>query len=397
MGRCTIGETNYMSKLSVVVPLYNQEKYIEQCLKSIQNQKIEGLNIIVVDDGSTDDSGRICDALAENDSRISVIHQENKGLAGARYAGIKFSNSEYVTFVDADDFIEANAYDEAMEFINKDYDQIFYEISRYYENGEAKREYHVIEEGIYDRERITNEIYPKLIWDFERKTPGIECSQCVRIVKRNLLLDAYKNLNGKSFYYGEDIVITYPLMKKIQKLAVISKSYYMHRQRENGAAPEYIKTSGYFDEIAGMYKYLREKMNDNSYFDFNRQIDYMYMYSVCLKKWGYNDFEYSRDFLFPFNKVPLGRKVILYGAGLVGKTYYDQLTRLSYCSELLWVDLNAERINNIHVKPITELDEEKYKAFDNVVIALENKNIVKQVNAFLQTKGYSSSKIVDSI
>ena len=100
-----------MSKLSVIVPLYNQEKYIEQCIKSIQNQKIEGLNIIVVDDGATDNSGRICDALAEKDSRISVIHQENKGLAGARYAGIKFSNSEYVTFVDADDFVDVSMYE----------------------------------------------------------------------------------------------------------------------------------------------------------------------------------------------------------------------------------------------------------------------------------------------
>lgn len=384
-----------MSKLSVIVPLYNQEKYIEQCIKSIQNQKIEGLNIIVVDDGATDNSGRICDALAEKDSRISVIHQENKGLAGARYAGIKFSNSEYVTFVDADDFILPNAFDEAMEFINKDYDQIFYEISRYYENGEAKREYHVIEEGIYDRERITNEIYPKLIWDFERNTPGIECSQCVRIVKKDLLLDMYKELEGKSFYYGEDIVITYPLIKRINKLAVISKSYYMHRQRENNAAPDYIISEGYFDEIANMYSYLRNAMKKGEEYDFTKQIDYMYMYSVCLKKWGYDDYEYSRDFLFPFNKVPLGRKVILYGAGLVGKTYYEQLTRLSYCSELLWVDLNAERINNIHVKSVEELDKEEYKLFDNVVIALENKNIVKQVNAFLQTKGYRPEIIVD--
>lgn len=383
-----------MAHLGVIIPLYNQEEYIEQCVRSIQNQTVKDLEIIVVDDGSSDNGGSICDRLAEEDNRITVIHQENKGLAGARYAGLCCSKSQYVTFVDGDDFITSGAYDDVLDYINNDYDEIFYEISRYFDDENIKREYHIIEEGTYDRERIKKEIYPKLIWDFERKTPGIECSQCVRIVKKELVIDAYNELNNKSFYYGEDIVITYPLIKKINKLAVISRSFYMHRQRIYGTAPEYISVPGYFDEINHMYSYLRYKMKAHEAYDFTKQIDYMYMYSVNLKKWSYNDYEYQRDFLFPFDKVRSGLKVILYGAGLVGRTYFTQLEKLSYCAELLWVDRDAEKMNDSKIKSLKKLDKEYFKSFDFIVIGLENKKIIEEVSKFLLDKGYSQEKII---
>lgn len=383
-----------MSSLSVIVPLYNQEKYICECIESIQKQTYRDIEIIIVDDGSTDQSGEICDKIAENDNRILVIHQKNMGLAGARYTGIMHASSKFITFVDADDFITSNAYDDAFYYLDKGYDQVFYEISRYYDNGRIKREYHLVEPGIYDRARIINEIYPKLIWDFQRGVPGLECSQCVRIVRKELLLEAYEELQGRSYYYGEDIVITYPLLCHIQKLAVISKSYYMHRQRKDGEAPEYISSDGYFDEILRMYAYLRMKMKQYDNYDFSKQIDYMYMYSVNLKKWSYHDLHYNRDFLFPFNRVEAGKRVILYGAGLVGTTYYNQITKLNYCSGILWVDKDAINLNNQLVHSVSDLDNECCHLYDYIVIAIENKKVTEEVREYLLNKGYLSEKIV---
>lgn len=381
--------------LTVIIPLYNQEKYIKKCVESIENQKNINLSIIIINDGSTDNSLKICEELAKRNDRIKIISQENKGLAGARYTGIVAAKSNFVTFVDADDFICANAYDDAISYIKNGYDQIFYEISRYYNDKNIKREYHIIEEGKYDRERIEKEIYPKMIWDFARKTPGIECSQCVRIVKKDLLLNIYNNLNGKKFYYGEDIVITFPLMQFVNKLAVISKSFYMHRQRDNNTAPPYIKSEGYFDEIARMYSYLREAMKGNGNYDFTKQIDYMYIYSVGLKKWSYNDYEFPREFLFPFDKVPTGKRIILYGAGLVGKTYYMQLKKLSYCSEIAWIDRNADNIiDEQGVMLPDELEKDRYYSFDYIVVAMENKKVAEEIKKFCLSIGYSNEKII---
>lgn len=94
--------------VSVIIPAYNAEKYIAFCLDSIISQTHKNLEIIVVDDGSTDNTGKICDEYSAKDSRIKVIHQKNKGLSGARNAALDIMSGEYVTFVDSDDFISAD-------------------------------------------------------------------------------------------------------------------------------------------------------------------------------------------------------------------------------------------------------------------------------------------------
>ena len=91
--------------LSVVVPVYNVEKYLDRCIKSIINQTYKNLEIILVDDGSVDTSGKICDKYAFKDKRINVIHKENEGLSEARNTGVKLSKGNYITFVDSDDIL----------------------------------------------------------------------------------------------------------------------------------------------------------------------------------------------------------------------------------------------------------------------------------------------------
>ena len=98
-------------KISVIVSIYNIQNYIEKSVQSIQNQTYRNLEIILVDDGSTDESGKICDDFASKDSRIKVLHKKNGGLSSARNEGIKIATGEYIAFVDGDDWIDANMYE----------------------------------------------------------------------------------------------------------------------------------------------------------------------------------------------------------------------------------------------------------------------------------------------
>lgn len=95
-----------MKKISVIVPIYKVEQYLEKCIESIRNQTYENLEIILVDDGSPDNCGALCDKFAESDNRIKVIHKENGGLSSARNAGIDIATGEYIAFVDSDDWLE---------------------------------------------------------------------------------------------------------------------------------------------------------------------------------------------------------------------------------------------------------------------------------------------------
>ena len=102
---------NSQPLLSVIIPVYKVEKYLQRCLDSIINQTYKNLEIILVDDGSPDNSGKICDEYAKKDKRIKVIHQKNKGQGAARNTGIIVSKGELITFVDSDDWIECNMYE----------------------------------------------------------------------------------------------------------------------------------------------------------------------------------------------------------------------------------------------------------------------------------------------
>lgn len=106
-----------MKKISVIIPVYNVEKYLNKCVDSVVAQTYQNLQIILVDDGSTDGSSKICDAYAEADSRITVVHKQNGGLSSARNEGMKIADGDYVTFLDSDDYVSPTAYEELYKLI----------------------------------------------------------------------------------------------------------------------------------------------------------------------------------------------------------------------------------------------------------------------------------------
>ena len=114
-----------MEKLiSVIVPVYNVEEYVEKCVLSIINQTYKNLEIILVDDGSTDNSGKICDEIAIKDNRIKVIHKKNGGLSDARNVGIDIAKGDYLGFVDSDDYIDPDMYSILLNNMNLTFSDI---------------------------------------------------------------------------------------------------------------------------------------------------------------------------------------------------------------------------------------------------------------------------------
>ena len=100
-----------MAIISIIVPVYNTERYLDQCVRSLLCQTYGDLEIILVNDGSTDHSGKLCDAFAEQDSRVIVLHKENGGLSDARNAGLDMASGQYISFIDSDDFVAENMYE----------------------------------------------------------------------------------------------------------------------------------------------------------------------------------------------------------------------------------------------------------------------------------------------
>ncbi|MDD7740978.1 MAG: glycosyltransferase family 2 protein [Fusicatenibacter sp.] len=153
-----------MPLVSIVVPVYKVEKYLERCVESLRGQTLKEIEIILVDDGSPDRSGTICDELQKLDERIRVIHKTNGGLSSARNAGMAAATGKYIGFVDSDDDVEPDMYEkmylaaerENVDFVMADYVRIREDGSRYLKTLK-------IREGLYKKEDLRQEIFPQLI------------------------------------------------------------------------------------------------------------------------------------------------------------------------------------------------------------------------------------------
>ena len=127
-----------MPKISIIVPIYNVAPYLRQCMDSIIQQTYPNIEIICVDDGSTDESGTIADEYAKKDSRVRVIHQENQGLSAARNAGYSRSTGEYIMYLDSDDWIDLDTCETAIDIALKyDAELVFWAYVRVYEGMES--------------------------------------------------------------------------------------------------------------------------------------------------------------------------------------------------------------------------------------------------------------------
>lgn len=207
-----------MAKVSIVVPVYNVEKYLRKCVESIINQTFSDLEIILVDDGAEDMSGKMCDDFGDKDSRIRVLHKKNGGLSDARNAGLQVATSEYVLFIDSDDYIAPNMVERLYELHMKyNVDMSTCGVYNVYSSGE-KAQYGEIEEFVCGNV----EAYAHIL--VGKKIPGTICN---KLMKREKIKDLRFPV-GKLY---EDAFFTIFLMQNIEKVAVTTEPlyYYFHR------------------------------------------------------------------------------------------------------------------------------------------------------------------------
>jgi len=204
--------------ISVVVPIYNVEKYLKKCVDSIINQSYHNLEIILVDDGSPDNSPKICDEYALLDTRIKVIHKKNGGLSDARNAGIDIATGAYITFIDSDDYIEPNYMEVLLESITNNNSEIAIGgHTVYYETGG------VIERNTCGNKKMdSKEALRRILYD-----DGIDLSAWAKLYDINL----FKNIRYPKGRLFEDSATTYKLIDKAKIISTIDTRIYNYIMR----------------------------------------------------------------------------------------------------------------------------------------------------------------------
>ncbi len=313
--------------ISVIVPIYNVEKYLDRCVKSICEQSYRDLEIILVDDGSPDKCGAMCDAYANHDSRIIVIHKENGGLSDARNAGLNICKGKYVTFIDSDDYIESD-YIETLYSSLSEYQadisigDYFYEtengltINSYLNSGKVR----ILNQKEAISELCKLKLFSNSAWG--KLYPTAFFSD-IRYPK------------GKIY---EDIPVTYRLILKANKIVFCEKPIYHYIFR-----PQAISKGTFKPQRLDALQFVKQMKVDiiRIYPEYkgllvNREFEeYMYIYKSLMKDLKYRDI-YSQDLYTKSKKIvnecnwkTMSNKMKLYAIALkCGKNIFDNFVVL---------------------------------------------------------------------
>ena len=217
-------------KVSIVVPVYNVENYLKRCLDSLINQTLKDIEIIIVDDGSKDNSSSICNEYAELDSRIKVIHKENQGLGLARNTGLEVVSGEYVGFVDSDDFVELNTYEQLYNVImNENADMVTCNYYSYISSDDIKQKINTISSF----KIVTGDNLKKLACQLVGKDPRKSEDDIGMSVWKNLYYVKYLKENDFKFcsereFVSEDAIFDLTVVPNMNKAVLITEAFYSY-------------------------------------------------------------------------------------------------------------------------------------------------------------------------
>ena len=257
---------NIKANISVIIPVYNVEKYLSECLDSVVNQTYKNLQIILVDDGSTDFSGKICDEYAEKDNRITVVHQKNAGAGAAKNTGLELIDGEYFSIIDSDDYIELDMYEKmvnSLEKYNVDIVQCLFR--NVFVNDSFDRKYKI--KSNYPKVLTSKRFLKEYLYDWKY---AIFAN---KVFKSSLLKDIRFPVGRKI----DDEFFTYKLVCNAKKVVNIDNILYNYRMRKTSVMNENDTDRLIYDRIdcfierynyvSDIYPSLKKKYNLKLYDD----------------------------------------------------------------------------------------------------------------------------------
>ncbi len=373
--------------VSVVIPIYNIMDYLEKCVASVCGQTYKKLEIILVDDGSTDGSGKLCEELAAADARIKVIHKENGGLVSARKAGIKEATGFYLVNIDGDDWIEENMIELLVQNICKDGSDIA--VCGFWKEGVEREEYAWASSNFTITGKKKNAIATAWL------NGELNCAEVVwnKLYKTDLFRSVYE-LVPNYLCNGEDVIAFFNLIHSDVKVCILDDKLYHYVSRPGSVSQsaDAIKRMASKELMIGFLAQVIEEKFDVPKDVLNNWIIDKTMLEINKNIDGGESFIQT---FYTSNIDPLKRKnVVIYGAGKVGKDLFRQLTTHDDINICLWVDKNYQKYSHgFHeVKSVDALGTTDYDVI--IVAILDEKKYETIRNQLIEQFGISEDKII---
>lgn len=366
-------------KLSVIVPVYNVEPYIRRCLDSILVQTYRNLEIILVDDGSTDRSGEICDTYAAKDDRIQVIHKENGGIVSARKAGVLRATGEYTTNVDSDDWIEENTYEVMINRLEEYHPDLLVFGYKKEHEGFTEEYRQGMKDGYYRKETFWEE-FNKCV----KETPFFNQPIDMILWNKAIRTDLWKEYQLKcpdTLKKNVDDAVIFPCLLNIDSVYVDSKCFYHYCVRKNSIL--WGERREDFEFSVMLSEYLISSYRDG------RNRDKMDREFLLYKLFYHLILDVPEKLISPeqclfYPKIKPGNTIIVYGKGVFANRLIEQINQLNYCNV----------VDNVDKADFYRMCQGGECRYDFIVVAILNHQIAASAIELMVAIGVKREKIL---
>ncbi len=321
-----------ITKLSIIVPIYNQEQYLPECLQAFERQDFDNtVEVLLIDDGSTDNSLQLCNMAAEKNGFYRVIHQENQGVAVARNTGLDNAKGEYIAWVDPDDYITDEWYRVVKDELSSFPDMIFFDMYMLYEDKVeefvfAQYSYVLSNKELCDELSIGNKLQSHL---------------CSKIIRRKF----YDKRFSKKYSFGEDFSLLHHICLKVKTCRYVHEKLYVYRQVEGGLAHDKEKQLDNLHLLVRLYKqrfnfYKRNNIDVSPVGIFLVMLFFLHDYCIGNIK---DNYKYKKIYKLYFkfikynlykiaicSKVPFKRRLRIACIVFMGSNLYEIIMKLKY-------------------------------------------------------------------
>lgn len=378
--------------ISIIVPVYNVKDYLEECLESIIKQSYRNLEIMIVDDGSTDGSADLCDRYAKMDSRIAVIHQKNQGVAKARKKAVMRAAGTYIGFVDADDRISLDMIDYMLAHIGN-CDVIT--VGCYCEeaSGNFFEQTDTIQEGVYDSEEELEYFYSNMLAYQGRFEYGVWPYLVNKLFRTSLLQETLTGIDS-SLIYAEDAEVVFQYLLRCKGICITHRCMYYYRYRADSALRAV--DDHFMSNLNGIYLALKqafEKHPEREKLMRQLQLFVIHRIYIITSRMGFYADTQMTFIVFPYSDLDKMSRIILYGAGKIGVAYYRQIYLRKLANMVLWVDKCWENYKDSYM-PISDPNQIKNCEYDYLVIAVKKKELADEIRRELISQGIEEEKIL---
>lgn len=371
--------------LSIVIPVYNVEPYLVRCMKSVMEQTYHALEIILVDDGSTDRSGIMCDRYQAEDARVKVIHKENGGLVSARKAGLREASGEYIAYVDSDDWIEPDMYLELISIMRKlNPDVVTSGLIRDY-GTHCVMQPERMQSGFYEKDDLSEKFLKKMISTEAFFKSNVIFSSCNKVYKTERLIQWQSHISD-FVNVGEDVALTYQVFLNASKVAVSGNNYYHYCIREDSIVgrkreDEWLRYQVLFSELKMQCLMHKERVSN-----IMQQIN-LHEFHLMLLQHSDKMIHYQDGVLFPFGELKKHDRVVIYGAGKFGCELKRLLERTFDFRIAAWIDKAAK-------SETQTIDCLKKIQYDKIIIAVLVADVAEEIKKELINHKIEEEKIL---